>query len=141
MRTLPLLFSLLLATLAGAAEIKTVHFQSEDQHTLLVAYLFEPQMHGPHAAIVLLHGRAGPTRRRPKESTTPPRSQSAIRSGANSGRNGATPRSWSIVSVRADIPADSRLAVTTTGRRKSVSRPCVRWMPMPRSVFCVSNAE
>lgn len=60
MRTLPPLLSLLLATLINAAEIKTVHFQSEDRHTRLVAYLFEPQAAGPHAAIVLLHGRAGP---------------------------------------------------------------------------------
>jgi dienelactone hydrolase len=60
MRTLLLLVSLLLSTLINAAEIKTVHFQSEDQHTLLVAYLFEPHVPGPHAAIVLLHGRAGP---------------------------------------------------------------------------------
>jgi carboxymethylenebutenolidase len=54
-------FVLLLGALfANAAEIKTVHFQSEDQRTRLVAYLFEPQGPGPHAAIVLLHGRAGP---------------------------------------------------------------------------------
>jgi dienelactone hydrolase len=39
---------------------KTVHFQSEDHKTNLVAYLFEPAASGPHAAIVLLHGRAGP---------------------------------------------------------------------------------
>jgi carboxymethylenebutenolidase len=48
------------ATLGAATEIKTVHFQSEDRHTRLVAYLFEPQTAGPHPAIVLLHGRAGP---------------------------------------------------------------------------------
>jgi carboxymethylenebutenolidase len=46
--------------LANAADIKTVHFPSEDRHTNLVAYLFEPKGPGPHAAIVLLHGRAGP---------------------------------------------------------------------------------
>ena len=45
---------------ATAAEIKTVHFQSEDRHTRLVGYLFEPHGPGPHAAIVMLHGRAGP---------------------------------------------------------------------------------
>lgn len=39
---------------------KTVHFQSEDHKTRLVAYLFEPSSPGPHAAIVMLHGRAGP---------------------------------------------------------------------------------
>jgi carboxymethylenebutenolidase len=60
MRRVFLLPSLLIAVLAHAAEIKTVHFQSEDHHTRLVGYLFEPQGPGPHAAIVLLHGRAGP---------------------------------------------------------------------------------
>ncbi|MGA3189917.1 MAG: dienelactone hydrolase family protein [Bryobacteraceae bacterium] len=39
---------------------KTVHFQSEDHQTNLVAYVFEPASSGPHAAIVMLHGRAGP---------------------------------------------------------------------------------
>src|ERR1051326_8239064 len=43
-----------------AADIKTVHFQSEDHQTKLTGYLFEPAARGPHAAIVLLHGRAGP---------------------------------------------------------------------------------
>jgi dienelactone hydrolase len=38
---------------------KTVHFQSEDRKTNLVAYVFEPSASGRHAAIVLLHGRAG----------------------------------------------------------------------------------
>ncbi|HEY3742665.1 MAG TPA: dienelactone hydrolase family protein [Bryobacteraceae bacterium] len=52
---------LLLALRAStAAEIKTVHFQSEDHKTRLVAYLFEPSGPAPHPAIVLLHGRAGP---------------------------------------------------------------------------------
>lgn len=52
--------ALLLTAQAAAADIKTVHFASEDGHTRLVAYLFEPQTAGPHPAIVLLHGRAGP---------------------------------------------------------------------------------
>ena len=43
-----------------AAEIKTVHFPSEDQKTRLVGYLFQPTGPPPHAAVVLLHGRAGP---------------------------------------------------------------------------------
>jgi dienelactone hydrolase len=43
---------------AGAVP-KTVHFQSEDRKTNLVGYLFEPSTSGRHAAIVLLHGRAG----------------------------------------------------------------------------------
>lgn len=38
---------------------KTVHFPSEDRKTNLVGYLFEPSTPGPHAAIVLLHGRIG----------------------------------------------------------------------------------
>ena len=45
---------------AQGAKIKTVHFASEDYKTTLVGYLFEPQTAGPHPAIVLLHGRAGP---------------------------------------------------------------------------------
>ena len=51
----------LLMTCAGwAGEVKTVHFSSEDHRTKLVGYLFEPGGVGPHAAIVMLHGRAGP---------------------------------------------------------------------------------
>lgn len=45
---------------ASAAQIKTVHFQSEDHKTRLVGYLFEPSSPGSHAAVVMLHGRAGP---------------------------------------------------------------------------------
>ncbi len=55
--------ALLLAALAGvgfAGDLKTVHFQSADRKTRLTGYLFEPVGPGPHAAIVLLHGRAGP---------------------------------------------------------------------------------
>jgi carboxymethylenebutenolidase len=51
---------LLLFHLSLAAQIKTVHFESEDHKTRLTGYLFEPSSRGPHAAIVLLHGRAGP---------------------------------------------------------------------------------
>jgi dienelactone hydrolase len=43
-----------------AADIRTVHFESEDHRTKLVGYLFEPSGSGPHAAVVMLHGRAGP---------------------------------------------------------------------------------
>jgi dienelactone hydrolase len=62
----PLIRTMLLAILwiatavTTAAEVRTVHFQSEDHKTRLVAYLFEPSGPAPHAAIVLLHGRAGP---------------------------------------------------------------------------------
>ena len=45
---------------APAAEIKTVHFPSEDHKTKLTGYLFQPSGPGPHAAVVMLHGRAGP---------------------------------------------------------------------------------
>lgn len=54
-----LLFWLALSN-CGAAEIKTVHFPSEDHKTNLVGYLFQPPGAGPHAAVVMLHGRAGP---------------------------------------------------------------------------------
>ena len=54
------ILALFVALLANAADVKTVHFPSEDHRTSLVAYLFEPAGPGPHAAIVLLHGRAGP---------------------------------------------------------------------------------
>jgi dienelactone hydrolase len=52
----------LVMILAGcsAAQIKTVHFSSADEKTKLVGYLFEPAGPGPHAAVVMLHGRAGP---------------------------------------------------------------------------------
>ena len=49
-----------LGSALSAADIKTVHFQSEDHKTRLVAFLFEPAGAGPHAAVVMLHGRAGP---------------------------------------------------------------------------------
>jgi dienelactone hydrolase len=42
------------------AQIRTVHFPSEDGKTNLVGYIFEPGGAGPHAAVVMLHGRAGP---------------------------------------------------------------------------------
>ena len=51
---------LVLTSYCVAAEVKTVHFQSEDHETKLVGYLFEPSGSGPHAAVVMLHGRAGP---------------------------------------------------------------------------------
>lgn len=48
------------ACCAFAADIQTAHFQSEDHKTKLTGYLFEPPGEGPHAAVVMLHGRAGP---------------------------------------------------------------------------------
>jgi carboxymethylenebutenolidase len=58
MRILSLLLAL--TSCYAAAEVKTVHFQSEDHETKLVGYLFEPSGNGLHAAVVMLHGRAGP---------------------------------------------------------------------------------
>jgi carboxymethylenebutenolidase len=51
---------LLLTGCSSAADVKTVHFQSEDHTTRLVGYIFEPSGRGPHPAVVMLHGRAGP---------------------------------------------------------------------------------
>jgi len=58
LRFLPLF--LLLPGYCHAADPRTVHFMSEDGHTKLVGYLFEPAGGGRHAAVVMLHGRAGP---------------------------------------------------------------------------------
>jgi len=59
MRSLVLLS--LLMPLLQAQPVQTVHFLSEDHQTKLVGYLFEPAREsGPHPAIILLHGRAGP---------------------------------------------------------------------------------
>jgi len=43
-----------------AATPRTVHFESADHKTKLVGYVFEPQGPGPHPAVIMLHGRAGP---------------------------------------------------------------------------------
>ncbi len=60
----PLAASALLLTAAVSAranaDAETVHFPSEDGKTKLVGYVFRPSGGGRHAAIVLLHGRAGP---------------------------------------------------------------------------------
>jgi len=50
----------LLAATAARAEPETVYFGSADGATEIVGYLFKPAGPGPHPAIVLLHGRAGP---------------------------------------------------------------------------------
>ena len=42
------------------AEPSTVYFASADGQTRLVGYLFAPAAPGPHPAVVMLHGRAGP---------------------------------------------------------------------------------
>jgi len=42
------------------AEPATVYFPSADGRNELVGYLFAPQTQGPHPAVVMLHGRAGP---------------------------------------------------------------------------------
>jgi dienelactone hydrolase len=39
---------------------ETVHFRSGDGETDLIGYVFRPSGPGPHAAVVMLHGRGGP---------------------------------------------------------------------------------
>lgn len=53
-------FCVCACTLSALAEPETVSFPSADGKTQLVGYLFKPDGAGPHPAIVLLHGRAGP---------------------------------------------------------------------------------
>jgi dienelactone hydrolase len=50
----------LLAATMAAAEPETVFFQSADGRIEIVGYLFKPAAAGPHGAVVMLHGRAGP---------------------------------------------------------------------------------
>jgi dienelactone hydrolase len=52
--------SLLLLAGCAFAQPQTVHFPSDDRQTNLVGYLFLPSGSGTHAAVVMLHGRAGP---------------------------------------------------------------------------------
>jgi hypothetical protein len=47
-------------SLPALAQPETVDFQSADGKTQIVGYLFKPDGAGPHPAVVLLHGRAGP---------------------------------------------------------------------------------
>src|SRR5437868_6369176 len=56
---LTFIFLLLLPTAAFAAP-ETVYFKSADNSATIVGYLFHPAGGGPHPAIVMLHGRAGP---------------------------------------------------------------------------------
>lgn len=48
------------AATSAHAEPATVYFPSADGQTRLVGYLFAPSTPGPHPAVVMLHGRAGP---------------------------------------------------------------------------------
>lgn len=48
------------ARIADADLPQTVYFPSQDSKTELVGYLFAPAGRGPHPAVVMLHGRAGP---------------------------------------------------------------------------------
>jgi carboxymethylenebutenolidase len=52
--------SSLSAQSAPVRAVETVHFRSGDGQTELVGYVFRPAGSGPHAAVVLLHGRGGP---------------------------------------------------------------------------------
>jgi len=47
------------SSIARAAP-ETVYFKSADGKTEIVGYLFRPTGAGPHPAVVMLHGRAGP---------------------------------------------------------------------------------
>ena len=63
MRAHVIAWAILLTTFLPArasSNPETVHFPSEDGKTKLVGYLFRPSGGGRHAAVVLLHGRAGP---------------------------------------------------------------------------------
>jgi carboxymethylenebutenolidase len=51
---------LMMPSIAPAAAPETVYFASADGRTELVGYLFKPAATGAHAAVVMLHGRAGP---------------------------------------------------------------------------------
>ena len=59
LRTILGAIALLIASPAFA-EPSTVYFPSTDGKTQLVGYLFMPSTPGPHPAVVMLHGRAGP---------------------------------------------------------------------------------
>jgi dienelactone hydrolase len=58
-RCLALALPLLIASRA-MAQPETVFFKSADGETEIVAFLFKPATPGPHGAVVMLHGRAGP---------------------------------------------------------------------------------
>jgi carboxymethylenebutenolidase len=54
------ILSLMLLAMPALAAPETVYFRSADGATEIVGYLFRPAGRGPHPAIVMLHGRAGP---------------------------------------------------------------------------------
>ncbi len=58
------------AATAARAEPATVYFPSNDGQTQLVGYLFAPTTPGPHPAVVMLHGRAGPYSKNDNEDCT-----------------------------------------------------------------------
>jgi dienelactone hydrolase len=58
LRACALISALLISSAAALPE--TVFFPSADGTTDIVGYLFRPQRPGPHPAVVMLHGRAGP---------------------------------------------------------------------------------
>ena len=60
MKTIAALLLSCCALAAHAQVPQTVYFPSADGKTELVGYLFEPAGPGPHPAIVMMHGRAGP---------------------------------------------------------------------------------
>ena len=72
------------AAMPARAEPETVYFESADGATGIVGYLFQPSAPGPHPAIVLLHGRAGPY------STNSNKDCTQVLRGINSPCNAAT---------------------------------------------------
>lgn len=55
-----MILGLMLNVAASAAAPETVKFISGDGKTTLTGYVFLPAQTGPHPAVVMLHGRAGP---------------------------------------------------------------------------------
>lgn len=67
MRLRPFRFWILAAAIVSlgaqsrpGSNAETVRFRSADGKTNLIGYLFRPAGRGPHRAVVMLHGRAGP---------------------------------------------------------------------------------
>ena len=83
LRTICAAIALLIATPA-IAEPSTVYFPSADGTTRLVGYLFMPTTPGPHPAVVMLHGRAGPYSTKANKECT------LVAEGTNSACNAST---------------------------------------------------
>ena len=131
---------LLLACTAmpARAEPETVYFKSADGQTDMVGYLFKPKTPGPHPAIVLLHGRAGPySANFNKDCTQVARGdqfavqrcdacRSVMRCGASSGPRAACSRCCPTVSGRAARRMASAASPMTIPDRDEVNEKTVR---------------